>query len=93
MSWEGLACHCGYFWVSSSVEVAIPPAAVSIKIFTRLLIRTFSDVEKSFIISDLAPNQKIKKTFQRQRRLGLPGLLADLKLTCTIALRQLITAG
>ena len=58
-----------------------PPAAVSIKTYayfnTRVLIRAFSDVEKA---------QKIikKKAFQRQRRLGLPGCLVDMKLTSTI---------
>ena len=38
----------------SGDEVAIPPAAVSIKLITRMLIRAFSDVEKPFLFSDLA---------------------------------------
>ena len=39
------------------------------------VIGAFPDVEKPFLFSDLAvvkpPNQKINKTFQHQRRLGL----------------------
>ena len=37
-----------------------------------ILTQAFSDVEKPFLFSDLAAlKQKIKKAFQRQRRLGL----------------------
>ena len=37
-----------------------------------ILTQAFSDVEKHFLFSDLAAlKQKIKKAFQRQRRLGL----------------------
>ena len=62
-------------------EVAIPPAAVVKKLFTRLLIRDPSDVEKLFYVLIwrlLPPNQKIRNTFQRQRRLGSPGCLVDM---------------
>ena len=64
-----------------SNEVAIFPAAVSINLFTRLLIRTFSDVEKAFLFSDLAvkaAKSDNKKAFQHQRRLGFTGCLVDI---------------
>ena len=50
-------------------EVIIPSAAVSVNLFTRLLIRAFSDIKKPFIFSDLAVltvNSENKKGFQRQ---------------------------
>ena len=62
-------------------------------LFTRLLTRNFSDVEKAFVFlfSDLGPiiaKSGNEKAFQRQRRLGLPGCLVDMKLTSTIALQS-----
>ena len=58
------------------------------KTFTRLLTRPLSDVEKPFLVSDLAAltAKSENKAFQRQRRLGLPGCLVDTMLTCAIAL-------
>ena len=73
--------------------MAIPPAAVPIKlIFIRLLIRVFYDVEKPFIFSHLAAltaiSENEKKSFQGQRRLGLPGCLVGMNLTRAIALQS-----
>ena len=65
-------------------------------LFTRLLIRAFSDVIKPFIYFDLAAliaNQKLKKALQRQRRLGLPSCLVDIKLTCTTGLVNFMQPG
>ena len=60
------------------IEVAIPPALVSIKLIY--------PAANPFSVFDLAAltakSENIKKTsFQRQRRLGLPGCLAGMKLT------------
>ena len=72
-------------------EVAIPPAAVSLNLFTRLQTRAFSHVVKPCLVSDFAAltaKPENKKAFQRQQRqLGFPGCLVDMKLTCTIALQ------
>ena len=66
------------------IEVAIPPALVSIKLIY--------PAANPFSVFDLAAltakSENIKKTFQRQRRLGLPGCLAGKNLTYTIALKS-----
>ena len=81
------------------IEVAIPPAAVSIafsdvekkNLFNFLIWRVFAEnYKKAFQHqkSSKSPNQTIKKAFQRQRRRGLPGCLIDMKLTFTNALQS-----
>ena len=54
-------------------EVAIPLAAMS-----KNLIYPAANL----------PDQKVKRAFQCQRRLGLAGCLFDVKMTCTIAFQS-----
>ena len=75
------------------LEVAISPAAVSIKLIYRLLIRAFSDVEKPFLFSDFAgsnpPNQKIieQKVFSTSEKARITWLIVQLHFS------QLFTSG
>ena len=67
-------------------EVAILLAAVSIKLIYPAVIRVSSDIEKSFLFSDMtaltATSEKRALAFQCQRNLGLLGCLYDIS-NCT----------
>ena len=85
-------CQLGGAWFNLvlSFEVAIAPAAVSIKLIYPASV-TLKSLLLIFLIWRLL---KIKKAFQRHRRLGLPGCLFHMKLICIqLHFIQLITAG
>ena len=72
-------------------EVAIPPAAVPIKLIYPAANPSLLWRWKAFLFSDLAAltaKSENKKGFSTPRRLGLPGCVVDMKLTCTIALQS-----
>ena len=80
-----------YFLSHVKIVVCICMYSILNKILFTLIL-SFSDIEKPFSFSDLpaltAKSESKKRLFQRQRRLGLPGCLVDMKLTCTTALQS-----